>query len=68
MDSIVVYIGARVQKLVTCGVCILSSAAPASRVVCTERTAVRKTLDIWPLLPISVWGTGDPRFLTKGVG
>jgi hypothetical protein len=59
MDGVVVHIGACVQKLAMRGDYILASAAFASR-------AVRETLDIWPPLPITVWGTGDPHFLTKG--
>ena len=36
------------------------------RVLCTDRTAARSIQDVWPVLPIVVRGTGDPRFLKKG--
>ena len=29
------------------------------RLVCTVRTRVKEMLDIWPILPIEIWATGD---------
>ena len=36
------------------------------RLLCTEKTPVRKMLDIWPALPIDIWNSGDLSSLVKG--
>ena len=36
------------------------------RLLCTEKTPVRRMLDIWPALPIVIWNSGDPTSLVEG--
>ena len=36
------------------------------RLLCTEKTPVRKMLAIWPALPIVIWNSGDPTLLVEG--
>jgi len=36
------------------------------RLLCTEKTPVRKMLDVWPALPIDIWNSGDLTSLVEG--
>jgi len=36
------------------------------RLLCTEKTPVRKMLGVWPVLPIVIWNSGDPTLLVEG--
>jgi hypothetical protein len=36
------------------------------RLLCTEKTPVRKMLDVWPALPIVIWNSGDTMSLVEG--
>ena len=37
------------------------------RLHCTSKTPVRKTLDVWPLLPIIIWELGDESWDTDNI-